>query len=160
MADSPITAPDVNDVAWDPTRDSALERRSLLGSLDPLRPASVAELLDPDRRTMGGHPLGARSRALLLGCTVEDVDALVDEANVRADTYDDPTALLDAIDEYEALLGAHRLTKRDSDERTLGRMPVHDRRRARALGLRIDAVRRARYEAALAALHPRMGDHR
>ncbi len=141
-------APDVNEVAWDPSRDSVNERRSELLHLDPLPAGAITELLDPDRRRRLGFPLGARSRALVLGCTAEDLEALVNEINAAAGVDDDAEhgALAWAIDEFEALLGRYRVLKRDTDERTIARMPVGDRRRARELVVAIDRLQRTRYD--------------
>lgn len=141
-------APDINEIAWDASRDAVNERRSELLHLDPVPASPITELLDPDRRRRMGLPLGGRSRALLLGCTAEDLEALVNEINAMAgiDDDDEQAALASAVDELEELLGRHRVLKRDSDERTIGRMPVFDRRRARELVLTIDRLQRARYD--------------
>lgn len=117
---------DVNDIAWDPTRDSVSERRSTLRFLDPVPATTVVELLDPARRTSDGRPLGDRERLLLLGCTSEDLEAIANEINVSAEFDDDSehSELHEAHSEFEKLLGKHRLMKSDSDARTLVRMPL------------------------------------
>lgn len=139
---------DINDLAWDPSRDSATERQSLLRELDPLDPSDFASTFDPDRRTRGGLPLGERARLLLLGASVEDLEVIANETNLRAEVDDDDqlAALRSAVEAYEELLGAHRLLARDSDETTLDRMPLPDRRRAREFQNRIAALRGVRYD--------------
>lgn len=143
-------APDVNEPAWDPRRDSANERRSLLRNLDPIQLSSTLELFDPDRRRIGGLTLGERNRALLLGCGVEDLEVLANEINARAGLDDDSEerALREAGDELEALLGRYRQAPSESDERVLGRMPVGVRRQARQLQLTVEALQLKRYDPA------------
>lgn len=143
-------APDVNEPAWDPRRDSANERRSLLRNLDPIQLSSTLELFDPDRRRIGGLTLGERNRALLLGCGVEDLEVLANEINARAGLDDDSEerALREAGNELEGLLGRYRQAPSESDERVLGRMPVGVRRQARQLQLTVEALQLKRYDPA------------
>jgi hypothetical protein len=139
---------DVNEVAWDPSRDSGNERLSLLRELDATSLSHPSQILDPLFRTVGGEPLGPRRAALLLGCTFNDLEALVNRINVSAE-YDDDDELSDltrAIEELEQLLGRHRVLRRDSDDRTLERMNVDDRRQARRLQVRVDQLRLQRYD--------------
>lgn len=59
---------------------------------------------------------------------------------------------LEAIEAYEALLGDYRLLRRDSDERTLARMPVTARRRARQLQNQIRELQAARWDGVIRRL--------
>ena len=139
---------DINEVAWDPSRDSANERLSLLAELDAITVAHASQLLDPAVRTFGGEPLGVRRTELLLGCTFDDLEVMVNRINAGADYDDDDerAGLADARGELSALLGRYRLLKRDSDDDTIERMTVEDRRRARVLQQRVDRLRRQRYD--------------
>lgn len=139
---------DINDAAWDPSRDSHNERLSLLRELDPTPVDRPTGLLDPSVRTVGGKPLGRRRTELLLGCTFHDLEALANRVNALSGHDDDAevSELNSALEELEAMLGGHRVLKSDSDERTIERMPVAERRRARALQLRIDGMRLRRYD--------------
>ena len=139
---------DINEGAWDPRRDSANERLSLIGELDPVILSHPSQLLDPSRRTVNNQPLGARRAELLLGCTFNDLEAFVNRINAYANYDDDAEvdALRVATAELEAMLGRCRQAGSDSDERAIEHMPVAERRRARALVLRIDALRMQRYD--------------
>lgn len=145
------SAADINDVAWDPQRDSELERRSLLAELDPLPSERFADTFRPEARTRHGQPLGERARLLLLGATTEDLEVMANEVNLAAgvDDDDEAAALRSTIDAYEDLLGRYRVLARDSDERTMARMPVAERRLARELANRIAALQAARYDGVL-----------
>ena len=142
------TAFDVNASAWDPQRDSANERLSLLGELDAVPVAHARDLLDPMRRTMNGKPLGARRAELLLGCTFNDLETFVNRVNAMADYDDDEEVreLRELTEQLGSLLGRHRVLKIDSDDVSIERMPVAERRNARGLQLRIDAARLRRYD--------------
>lgn len=142
------SATDINDLAWDPERDSATERRSLLRELDPLEPGRAWATFDPDQRTRGGQPLSERARLLLLGSTMEDLEILANEVNLAAEVDDDDEAaeLAITLDAYEELLGRHRLLARDCDERTLARLPLAERREARRLQNRLSELRSSRYD--------------
>lgn len=145
---SPSASPDINDLVWDPTRDSGPERRSLLRELDPLAREFFWATFVPERRTRHGAALGERATQLLLGATTEDLEVMANEVNLAAEVDDDDEAaeLASAIEAYEELLGTYRVLRRDSDERTLARMPVADRRRARSLQNQIGALQAARYD--------------
>src|SRR6185312_12692224 len=109
MADAG-SAPDTNDPSWDPSRDSALERQSLLRELDPVSAEQSWAAFIPEKRTRSGLPLSHRASELLLGSTAEDLETIANVANLAADVDDDDQAgaLLAATDAYEALLGRHR----------------------------------------------------
>ena len=143
-----LTSPDINEVAWDPERDSAPERRSLLRELDALPKGSEWATFMPERRTRRGLPLGDRGAQLLLGATSEDLEVIANEVNLAAEVDDDDqaAALAQAIDAYEELLGTYRVLRRDSDEKTLVRMPLAERRRARSLQNRIRDLQSDRYD--------------
>ena len=143
-----MTSPDINEVAWDPERDSAPERRSLLCELDALPRTSHWATFIPERRTRRGLPLGERAAQLLLGATTEDLEVIANEVNLAAEVDDDDqaAALAQAIDDYEEFLGAHRVLPRDSDERTLARMPLAERRQARGLQNLIRHLQADRYD--------------
>lgn len=139
---------DVNEPAWDPSRDSTNERVSLLRELDSAAVRHAAELLDPAVRTVDGRPLGPRRAALLLGCTFNDLEILVNQVNAAA-RYDDDEELAElraAITDLGSLLSGYRVLKGDLDDVAIERMPVDMRRRARLLQLRIDQLRRQRYD--------------
>ena len=139
---------DVNEMAWDPARDSTNERVSLLRELDATPVAHVTHLLDPAHRTVGGKPLGTRRTELLLRSTYEDLEVLANQVNARAEYDDDDevASLAAAIRALEQLLGAHRPLKSDTDDATVARMPVEVRREARAIQLRIERLRLERYQ--------------
>lgn len=138
---------DISQIAWDPERDSAGERRSLLRELDPLESREAWATFVPDRRTRLGVPLGERASVLLLGSTMDDLETIANEVNLAAGIDDDDEAakLTSTLDACEELLGRHRLLARDSDERTLARMPVGERREARRLQNLLGELRAARY---------------
>jgi hypothetical protein len=142
------SAHDINDIAWDSTRDSENDRRGMLRHLDSVPPCAVSDLLNPDARTSDGLPLGERARLLLLGCTAEDLEAITNEINAGANIDDASkhAELHDAQRELGALLGQHRLLKSDSDDRTVARMPLADRRRARELEIRVASMQVRRYD--------------
>ena len=143
-----VLATDLNEPAWDPERDPAGERRSLLRELDPLPDGMAWATFVPKVRTRHGLPLGERARLLLLGSTTEDLETIANQVNLAAEVDDDDEAatLAEALRGYEALLGQYRLLRRDSDETTLARMPVADRRRARELQNRIRVLQALRYD--------------
>lgn len=139
---------DINEPAWDPSRDSTNERVSLLRELDGTAVRHAAELLDPTVRTVDGRPLGPRRAALLLGCTFKDLEILVNQVNAAA-RYDDDEELADltaAITDLGSLLSKYRILKGDLDDAAIERMPVDMKRHARLLQLRIDQLRRQRYD--------------
>lgn len=139
---------DINEPAWDPTRDSTNERVSLLRELDATCLSHPSQLLDPESRTVDGQPLGHRRAQLLLGCTFNDLEILVNRVNATCgfDDDDEVAELTSAVEELGRIVGRHRLLKSDSDEEVLGRMSVGERRRARLLQLRIDRLRLQRYD--------------
>lgn len=143
-------APDINDVAWDTQRDSPTERRSLLQELDPLPEGMAWARFVPEVRTRRAGPLGERARLLLLGCSTEDLETIANEINLVAELDDDAEAegLRRAIEAYEALLGAHRVLASDRDEKTIARMPLAERRRARELQNEIMTREATRYDGA------------
>jgi hypothetical protein len=119
-----------------------------LSELDPLPPERTWATFVPEERTRAGRPLGERAAMLLLGSTFEDLEVMSNEINLRAQVDDDDEAaeLTTALAAYEEILGRHRLLPRDSDDRTLARMPVDERRRVRSLENRIRQLRAARYD--------------
>lgn len=139
---------DINEPAWDPGRDSTNERVSLLRELDATRVSHSSQLLDPEFRTVDGQPLGHRRAQLLLGCTFNDLESLVNRVNATSgfDDHDEVAELTSAVEELGQVVGRHRLLKRDSDEEVLERMSVGNRRQARLLQLRIDRLRLQRYD--------------
>jgi hypothetical protein len=140
--------PDPNDGVWDPASDSATQRRVLLGMLDQHPACHTMDLFNPAKRTIAGRGLGHRATELLLGCSLDDLETTVNEINAAVGHDDDVehAELEVSLRSYEALLGNHRVLKKDSDERTISGMPDPERRLARRLQLRIEEMRRHRYD--------------